>query len=169
MPAPSITLYDFWARAEVPARLVERFWSRVEKREDGCHVWLGQLSVGGYGVFSVRKPKKMYAHRFVYELTVGPIAAGLELDHLCRTRSCVNVLHLEPVTHAENRARTPAKRNCPKGHEYTPENIIQWVKRDGVVSRACRKCQNERARIAWANKHKPSWTPACSADVGDHD
>ncbi|MFF0736871.1 HNH endonuclease signature motif containing protein [Streptomyces chartreusis] len=153
MPAPSVTLYDYWQASEVPAPVLERFWSKVAEQENGCLTWQAQLSVGGYGVFCVRKPKKMYAHRFAYELLVGPIPDGLELDHLCRNRSCLNVCHLEPVTHAENRGRTPPKRHCPNGHEYTQENIRTWVKRDGVVSRACRECQHQRAR-AWRQRKR---------------
>lgn len=152
MARPSITLYEFWEQAQVPKPVVDRFWSRVMGEVNGCLAWQGQLSIGGYGVFNLRKPKKMYAHRFAYELLVGPIPDGLELDHLCRNRACVNVHHLEPVTHAENRGRTPQKQKCPNDHEYTPENLITWVKRDGVVSRACRRCARERARAAWAKK-----------------
>lgn len=52
------------------------------------------------------------AHRVVYESLVGPIPAGLELDHTCRVRRCVNPDHLEPVTHAENQRRS---RRHPMG------------------------------------------------------
>lgn len=47
----------------------------------------------------------MYAHRAMYEQEVGPIPAGMELDHLCRTRSCIRPEHLEPVAHATNLQR----------------------------------------------------------------
>lgn len=67
------------------------------------------------------------AHRAVYEALVGPIPEGLELDHLCRVRTCVEVTHLEPVTHRENdlRGESPAiKRHltgiCVRGHTFTP-------------------------------------------------
>lgn len=156
MPGPSRTLYGIFSPPNVPASIVDRFWSKVAEQKDGCLTWQGQLSVGGYGVFNVRKPLRMYAHRFAYELLVGPIPDGLELDHLCRNRACANVLHLDPVTHAENRARTPAKRNCPNGHEYTPGNIRTWVTRDGVINRACRQCQHARARAARAKKRRSS-------------
>lgn len=157
MPAPRIALCEIFPPQEVPEYVVERFWSRVAEGKGGCLIWQGQLSVGGYGMFLVRKPTRMYAHRFAYELMIGRIPEGLELDHLCRNRACVNTLHLEPVTHAENRARTPRKRSCPRGHEYTPENIRTWVKKDGVISRACRQCQRERAR-AWRDKKRQTKT-----------
>lgn len=70
-----------------------------------CWEWTGARNGNGYGRVHVRPGKLAYAHRAVYALLVGPIPAGLDLDHLCRNRSCVNPLHLEPVTRGENLLR----------------------------------------------------------------
>lgn len=83
------------------------------------------------------------AHRVAYEEIMGPVPEGLELDHLCRTRSCVNPSHLEPVTHRENMNRgdvaTRRKTHCPKGHPYDEENT-------GIYNgyRNCRACARLR-------------------------
>ncbi len=95
-----------------------------------CWAWRGSRVGGGYGKAWDRDRKRgIVAHRLVYELLVGAIPAGLQLDHLCRNRGCVRPDHLEPVTGRENimRGDTPAARNaaktrCINGHEYTPEN-----------------------------------------------
>lgn len=50
------------------------------------------------------------AHRVAYELWVGPIPEGMELDHRCKVRACINPAHLEPVTHAENMRRLGRRR-----------------------------------------------------------
>lgn len=69
----------------------------------------------GYGIRGHR-----LAHRVAYETQVGPIPKGLEIDHLCRNRACVNVEHMEVVTHAENMRRAFQRRtHCKHGHEYT--------------------------------------------------
>lgn len=110
---------------------VIRFWRNVEKTE-GCWLWLGWLTEeGGYGRFRYDRGR-VVAHRFAYELLVGPIPPGLELDHLCRTRRCVNPAHLEPVTHRENTLRgiSPAARHaikthCPQAHPYDETNT-RW-------------------------------------------
>jgi len=111
----------------------------------------------GYGQFSV--PFMMGAHRFSYQLLVGNIPEGLEIDHLCRNKICVNPAHLEAVTHLTNMRRGDhnrgrhhaAKTHCPKGHEYTPENTYTSHRAlsDGTVglSRFCRACKRERARL----------------------
>lgn len=78
----------------------ERFLSKV-KRTEGCWLWIGSTNFGGYGTYYV-SGRAVRAHRFSYELFVGKIPDGLELDHLCRYKSCVNPKHLEPVTHQEN-------------------------------------------------------------------
>ena len=96
----------------------ERFWEKVDKNgPNGCWVWLASLGSTGYGQFEVDyKPLK--AHRFAYILLVGPIPDGLELDHLCRNRPCVNPDHLEAVSHADNvqRGVGPSVENRLKTH-----------------------------------------------------
>jgi hypothetical protein len=122
----------------------ERFWSRVQ-RTDGCWLWTGAPSNRGYGQLSVER-KTVGAHRFAYELMVGPIPQGLELDHLCGVRLCVNPAHLEPVDHRTNLLRgsgfaatNAQKTHCPHGHEYTPENTYHNPNPNG--GRMCRTCK----------------------------
>jgi len=131
---------------EVLDRLADKFTVG-----DGCWQWR-VLNSEGYGTFRVDGAKKK-AHRVLYELMVGPIPEGLDLDHLCRNRGCVRPDHLEPVTRGENQRRgvpyrTPRDCNpwgrrvthCPRGHEYTPENI-----RGGQGNRrSCLICHRER-------------------------
>ena len=70
----------------------------------GCWLWTASLGTYGYG--SVRfGGQSRGAHRFVYEALVGPVPDGLDLDHLCRNRACVNPDHLEPVTRRVNALR----------------------------------------------------------------
>lgn len=86
--------------------LAERFWPKVSKT-DSCWLWQASLDGKGYGqINGGRTPTRMMrAHRVAYELVIGPIPDGLDLDHLCRTPRCVNPDHLEPVTRRENTAR----------------------------------------------------------------
>lgn len=100
----------------------QRFWPKVDKNgpipdhspELGpCWIWLGNVTHDGYGLFYLGRidgqDHNIRPHRFAYLTLVGPIADGLELDHLCRTPLCVRPTHCEPVTHTENlrRGRRP--------------------------------------------------------------
>lgn len=69
---------------------------------DDCWVWHGSTTLEGYGMFYAGPGQRRPAHRAVYELLEGPIPDGLEPDHLCRNRACVNPAHIELVTHSEN-------------------------------------------------------------------
>ena len=127
-----------------------KFWAKVEYRANGCWQWSGRRSTTEYGVF-VLDGRNFRAHRVAYELRVGPIPEGLQLDHLCRNRSCVNPAHLEPVTNRENTLRgvnhvaaLARVTHCPAGHEYTPESTRLRRSRYGTVNRSCRTCDLER-------------------------
>lgn len=124
----------------------DRFWPKVHViGPTECWWWIGARNDQGYGRLGVgpRGAGMVYAHRFAYELFVGPIPDGLEPDHLCRNPPCVNPSHLEPVTHAENIRRGLAVRvACPHGHPYDEENTY----RTPAGHRRCRTCERGRAR-----------------------
>jgi hypothetical protein len=136
--------------------ILERFWQKVEiNTSTDCWTWRSQTLQKkgrfgeGYGLFWFNG-RTVLAHRYSYQELVGPIPAGLTLDHLCRNRSCVRPSHLEPVTQAENNARRPAfvsfnaaKTHCPHGHEYTSENTYI---RPGTAWRMCRTCIANRQK-----------------------
>ena len=129
-----------------------RFWAKVDRSagEEHCWPWLAGISAGtGYGnIWWLGRTQA--AHRISYQLLRGEIPAGLTLDHLCRTRTCVNPWHLEAVTHKVNvqRGDSPgaiaARENiCQRGHEFTPENTYV---RPGRGTRSCKACARERDR-----------------------
>lgn len=74
---------------------MDRFWEKVDKSGE-CWLWTAYTTKKGYGQTHIGGKTK-YAHRVAYELSVGPIPDGKELDHLCRNRACVNPDHLDPV------------------------------------------------------------------------
>lgn len=83
----------------------ERVMARVRVDEtSGCWIFTGAISTSGYGRVGLgaRSEGLAQAHRVTYEHLVGPIPEGLDIDHLCRVRACVNPAHLEPVTRREN-------------------------------------------------------------------
>lgn len=73
--------------------------------DTGCWEWAGARHEAGYGIVGTNRDGTFRAHRIAYEHHVGPIPDGLQLDHLCRNRGCINPEHVEPVTNAQNTRR----------------------------------------------------------------
>ncbi len=144
----------------------QSFWRHV-RRTRGCWLWTGSKNRWGYGVCAVgtewrvstradgttyrRRGKTRLAHRVSYRLVVGPIPAGLDLDHVrangCRSKACVKPSHLEPLPSLENCIRDDIwrvnrnKTHCPQGHPYVEENVRRF---NG--SRSCIACNREACR-----------------------
>jgi len=130
---------------------LERILPRVCVKPSGCWEWTGGVNHRGYGIVKIGG-KSYRVHRLFYELTVGPIGEGYELDHTCRNHRCINPDHLEQVTHTENMRRGyyALKECCPKGHPYNEENT--YVRPDG--RRKCRLCARDASSKWRASKRE---------------
>ena len=142
----------------VRASTWERFWSKVSVTPS-CWEWTGTL-VDGYGQFW-NGNKLVQAHQYSYEIFIGRVPEGLQLDHLCRNRACVQPSHLEAVTLQENIRRgqtgtlnsaNALKTHCLHGHPFNDKNTI--LRSQG--GRDCRICHQEQDR---RNKMKRKLLP----------
>jgi hypothetical protein len=170
----------------------EKIERQIERAEDGCWLWTGAVSrtgrSAGYAYVSVGRQASRVAHRVAYQVYVGPISDGMQVDHechnrdltcpggvTCRHRRCVNPEHLVARTQSENiqgsnrQARIPACRN---GHPFTAENTAVLT----TGRRRCRTCrreqearpgQREAKRIRNAKRSEaPTPPPIASSPVG---
>lgn len=118
---------------------------------DSCIEWTGYTNKTGYGTSHGK-----LVHRVAYEKEVGPIPDGMELDHLCFNRVCINTSHLEPVTHQENMKRSVENQtHCKNGHEFNSDNTHIVTKPSGYKFRQCRACN----RVAAAKYREKRKTP----------
>src|SRR5699024_7441838 len=99
----------------------EAFLARTEPivGEPGCIIWTGSLDGSGYGKLHVNG-RTVKAHRWAWEREHGPIPKGMEVDHICWERSCVNTDHLRLATRAQNGAnrsgaRKGRRHDLPRG------------------------------------------------------
>lgn len=150
---------------EKTATAEERFWAKVDAEGD-CWEWTGAIGNHGYGVFCETgarngQRKTRTAHRYAYELLVGPIPDDMTLDHLCRNRPCLNPDHLEICTPGENARRAHAGRallrprppkvrktrqpgtHCRRGHAFAGDNLYVVP---ATGQRMCRTCKTAKDR-----------------------
>lgn len=134
--------------------LEERFWPKVDVT-GGCWLWTGATNGVGYGCICRGRPLRgnEYAHRLSYAWANGVIPEGLDIDHLCRVRNCVNPSHLEAVTRSVNLRRSPlvgrtrpVRMTCPSGHVLRDENL----RINSLGWRSCRMCSRLGRRAYYA-------------------
>jgi hypothetical protein len=151
-----------WPTIPTGSELEKRFDAKWEEEpSSGCWIWTASITRTGYGMMRDGAKNKL-AHRIAYELHRGhSVPEGLQLDHLCRKRNCINPYHLEAVTQSVNLLRSPElgkgtngnekKTHCPQGHPYDGDNL--YVNPKG--GRECVICRTERmAKFYQENKER---------------
>lgn len=130
-------------------RDIARFRSKTQRGENGCLNWTGKLD-NGYGRFWLAG-KTTIAHRIAWQIANGPVPDGLQIDHLCRNRNCVEPTHLEPVTLAENvlrgdgiSATNARKAKCKRDHPLSGKNLYRPP--SNPKRRTCIACMRQRTR-----------------------
>lgn len=138
----------------MPARM--KFWEQFEKTPT-CWLWTGPKTPDGYGITTAKGVRN--AHRLSWVLHRGPIPPGMQIDHLCRVRHCVNPDHMELVTLQENvrRGNAPTaiharQTHCKYGHPFDEANTAIYYDRLGRKARKCRACRTRRNR-EWTLAH----------------
>ena len=132
-------------RGEALAAKIERL--SIPEPNTGCHLWLGSLNAKGYGT-----ARGTLVHRLVFVESYGPVPHGLEINHRCRIRCCVNPLHLEAISHVENIAFGKRHRaRCKRGHAFEGENLYIYPPSSPQAGiRRCATCiaalERKRAR-----------------------
>lgn len=163
--------YNRWVRHGDPNAAVRivgddeaRFWAKVDKNGPlpaadtlaaglgRCWLWTQPLNGDGYGHFHLNG-REVPAHCASFVLFVGSIPNGLEIDHLCRLRHCVNPKHLEAVPHRENvqRGGNTVKAHCIHGHPYDESN----TRVDRLGYRYCKACARVATRKYRTKRRQP--------------
>lgn len=137
-------------------RRLRSFLASVQKPagKDGCWEWVGTTSNRGYGNYFAHA-----AHRVAYQWMVGPVPDGLDLDHLCRNKRCVNPHHLEPVTKAENNRRSKVsgpfqlRHYCIHGHALIGADVSVKSTGKGRFRAYCLACRRKAANGSEVGTH----------------
>lgn len=139
---------------DTPIPLPRRLARRIDFSGD-CWLWTSYVEATGYARVYINGGRE-FAHRFMWESVVGPIPDGMQIDHLCRVRHCVNPGHLRVVTPRVNTLASPVapaainarKTHCHNGHQFSADNT--YLNLNG--QRICRQCRREWEWRAYWNR-----------------
>ena len=161
--------------AQLPDNMQSKITLQLCSYVSFCWTWTGARNSKGYGSVGVNG-KSQLAHRVAYELLVGEIPAGLQIDHLCRNKACCNPAHLEPVTAKVNTRRAieaVSGGRCKRGHAVAGPNLVIFQRGEWEY-RACRMCRitlqreaRERKRGGTRLRRRPSVLPLRDANLLD--
>lgn len=146
--------------------LKRRLESKLRREPNGCLVFTGAKSYGGYGkIYSHSVGKRtviLDTHRAAWELANGPIPDGVCVLHHCDNPSCCNVEHLFLGTQADNMQDKSSKGRALPGPVSRPE---WWTPERRAQHSAERKQYKAALRAALATDagHPPDWLkcPTC--------
>lgn len=136
-------------RDVLPEEAFNRIICYMTEAESGCWLWSNSIDRDGYGRITINK-RVIRAHRLFWELEHGTIPKGLVIDHICRTRNCVNPNHLRLATPRQNVlensrsfvAINAQKKFCRAGHPYDKT----YTSTEGYVERYCSTCHRNRVQ-----------------------
>ncbi|MGE5617840.1 MAG: HNH endonuclease [Sphingomonadaceae bacterium] len=120
---------------ETRATVEERFWSKVQKSEDGCWVWNGTIRQTGYGTLKIGG-RMVAAHRLAYDLVKGPIPEDMCVCHACDNRTCVRPDHLFIGTRADNNRDMRIKGRAARGERHGTHTHPERVPRGERAAKA---------------------------------
>lgn len=116
-----------------------------------CMLWAGAKNQRGYGIIMFNG-KYHPVHRLLYESVFGDIPKGYDPDHLCEVRACINLDHIEIVTHRENSIRGNLKKRrvyCARGHKLSGNNLRTYFSPNGAENRQCKACAKLSSRLRY--------------------
>lgn len=139
---------------KITKTILDLYPERITITKAGCWLW-HKLNKCGYPCMASVDAVIFIPHRLSCTLD-GKEIEGLDVDHLCRVRACVNPKHLEPVTHAENIRRSPFARKiaCKHGHVFSKENTVIRTHRNGRKQRVCLTCQKKKYEERYRTKKR---------------
>jgi|SRR5215472_4688321 len=137
-------------KGDLHADVLVRLERRSIRNSQGCWVWQGSVSSGGYGQIRDSSRLNKITHKIAWQLLVGPVPRGYQLHHTCENKRCWNPAHLEIMTPKQHKRLHIGSEYddhyCPKGHRYTQDNI--FVKSDGYITcRICKYAQHKAWRV----------------------
>lgn len=129
---------------------IKRFMEKVKIEQNGCWRWTGYICPNGYSQFSEHN-RHFYAHRWgVEHFRHTTIPKGMQCDHICRNKWCVNPNHIDIVTQSVNAQRGRSafreRAHCKRGHALVKANIVKATGGDGHEYKSCKKCRVLLAR-----------------------
>lgn len=116
---------------KLTGKIINSFWTKVIKKDEGCWDWNASKTKRGYCRIGIGASQCINAHRISWIIHNGNIPEGMFVCHRCDNPSCTNPNHLFLGTRQDNTNDMMIKKRSKHFKKNSYYGVIEEKRYDG--------------------------------------